>query len=73
MALESRIASRANDEKLGMSIEEVLEFASAVESALVRGDLKREDLIIASVGFSNQIKRITAIKLADDKGKWNIP
>lgn len=72
MAMQTRISARARDEKAGMSIEEVLEFTSAIESALKRGDLKREDLIVASVGFSAQIKRLSTIRLEDDKGKWNV-
>ena len=71
MAMRTRISAEANDQKSGMTIEEVLEFASAVEVALTRGDLKRDDLILASIGFSAQIKRMSIMRREDDKGKWN--
>lgn len=71
MALDKRITSVAEDPKEGLTIDELLEFAQEVESALERGQIFRDDILRASIGFSAQVKRITVEPQEKDKGVFH--
>ena len=73
MAASTKIVMDAEDQKKGMSIEELLEFAHQVEGAVKRGSLSRNDLLLGSIGFSAQIKRLTVEAKRNDRGVWNTP
>lgn len=71
MALSNRIVADAADQKNGMTITEFLEFARAVEDALTRGSIVRDDLFRGSIGFSAQVKRLSVDVKANDKGVFH--
>ena len=72
MATQTKISVEADDARKGMSIQEFLEFAHTVEDAIKRGRAQHDDLLLGSIGFSAQIKRLSITPKKNDKGAWNI-
>lgn len=72
MAMQTKLVVDADDVRKGMTIQEFLEFAHAVEDAVKRGQVQHDDLLLGSMGFSAQIKRLTIESKKNDKGAWNV-
>ena len=69
--LSKKITADAIDPKNGMTINEFLEFAQAVESALTRGTIERDDIFRGRIGFSAQIQRLSVDGRENDKGVFH--
>lgn len=71
MALSKKITADAADPKAGMTIDEFLEFAQAVETALTRGTIERDDIFRGRVGFSAQVQRLSVDGRENDRGVFH--
>lgn len=71
MALSKKITAVAADPKTGMTIDEFLEFAQAIETAVTRGSIMRDDILAARINMGAKILRLTVDDKSNDKGIWH--
>lgn len=68
MASSTKIVANADDQKAGMTIDELFAFVHQVKVQVKMGNIKQDDIFRGSIGFSAQVKRLSVEPKENDRG-----